>query len=74
MIELGVSQPVTVFEHEKNMLRNEIKIRDFRIEALKEENERLKKELDRAKKRKAAGCWAPGRAICDCPACGGFND
>ena len=28
----------------------------------------------RTKKRKEAGCWMPEKAICDCPACGGFND
>ena len=25
---------------------------------------------ERIKKRKAAGCWTPERAVCDCPACG----
>lgn len=29
---------------------------------------------ERTKKRKAAGCWTPERAICNCPACGGFSD
>ena len=29
---------------------------------------------NRTKARKAKGCWNPSVAVCDCPACGGFND
>ena len=28
----------------------------------------------RTNERKKSGCWTPERAVCDCPACGGFND